>query len=128
MAILFKMNEDGKVKLCGFGISNGTKIIPCESEDKAEKLCQNSRYTDYSVINSDEPSKKLIETLKGVRFDSMEDAEDFINGGGYAESVPARVEDLENIIAEVIGGDTMGGETVETVENEETNENDGGIE
>lgn len=127
MAILFKMNEDGKVKLCGFGISNGTKIIPCESEEKAEKLCQNSRYTDYSVINSDEPSKKLIETLKGVRFDSIEDAEDFINGGGYAESVPARVEDLENIIAEVIGGDTIdGGETVETVDNEATN--DGGIE
>ena len=126
MAILFKMNEDGKVKLCGFGISNGTKIIPCESEEKAEKLCQNSRYTDYSVINSDEPSKKLIETLKGVRFDSIEDAEDFINGGGYAESVPARVEDLENIIAEVIGGDTIdGGETIETVDNEATN--DGGI-
>ena len=123
MAILFKLNEDGKVKLCGFGISNGTRIIPCESEEKAEKLCQNSRYTDYSVINSDEPSEKLVETLKGVRFDSLEDAEDFINGGGYAESVTARVEDLENIIAEVIGGDT-----VETVENEETNKNDGGIE
>lgn len=123
MAILFKMNEDGKVKLCGFGISNGTRIIPCESEEKAEKLCQNSRYTDYSVINSDEPSEKLVETLKGVRFDSLEDAEDFINGGGYTESVSARVEDLENIIAEVIGGDT-----VETVENEETNKNDGGIE
>lgn len=123
MAILFKMNEDGKVKLCGFGISNGTRIIPCESETKAENLCQNSRYTDYSVINSDEPSEKLVETLKGVRFDSLEDAEDFINGGGYTESVSARVEDLENIIAEVIGGDT-----VETVENEETNKNDGGIE
>lgn len=123
MAVLFKMNEDGKVKLCGFGISNGTRIIPCESEEKAEKLCQNSRYTDYSVINSDEPSEKLVETLKGVRFDSLEDAEDFINGGGYTESVSARVEDLENIIAEVIGGDT-----VETVENEETNKNDGGIE
>lgn len=126
MAVLFKMNEDGKVKLCGFGISNGTKIIPCESEEKAEKLCQNSRYTDYSVINSDEPSKKLIETLKGVRFDSIEDAEMFINGGGYAESVPARVEDLENIIAEVIGGDMV--DSGETVENKETNENDGGIE
>ena len=104
MAILFKMNEDGKVKLCGFGISNGTRIIPCESEKKAEKLCQNSRYTDYSVINSDEPSEKLVETLKGVRFDSIEDAEMFINGGGYTESVPARVEDLENTIAEIIGG------------------------
>ena len=104
MAILFKMNEDGKIKLCGFGISNGTKIIPCESEEKAEKLCQNSRYTDYSVINSDEPSEKLVETLKGVRFDSLEDAEDFINGGGYTESVSARVEDLENTIAEIIGG------------------------
>ena len=104
MAILFKMNEDGKVKLCGFGISNGTRIIPCESEKKAEKLCQNSRYTDYSVINSDAPSEKLVETLKGVRFDRREDAEQFINGGGYTESVPARVEDLENTIAEIIGG------------------------
>ena len=124
MAILFKMNEDGKVRLCGFGISNGTKIIPCESEDKAENMCKESRYEDYFVINSDEPSEKLVETLKGVRFDSIEDAEDFINGGGYAESVPARVEDLENIIAEVIGGDTIDGG--ETVDNEETN--DGGIE
>lgn len=127
MAILFKMNEDGKVKLCGFGISNGTRIIPCESEEKAEKLCQNSRYTDYYVINSDAPSEKLVETLKGVRFDSREDAEQFINGGGYAESVTARVEDLENIIAEVIGGDMVdSGEAVETVDNEATN--DGGIE
>ena len=123
MAILFKMNEDGKVKIYPYGITNGVRVIPCESEEKAENLCQNSRYTDYSVINSDEPSEKLVETLKGVRFDSLEDAEDFINGGGYAESVTARVEDLENIIAEVIGGDT-----VETVENEETNKNDGGIE
>lgn len=127
MAVLFKMNEDGKVKLCGFGISNGTRIIPCESETKAENMCKESRYENYFVINSDEPSKKLIETLKGVRFDSIEDAEMFINGGGYAESVPARVEDLENIIAEVIGGDMVdSGETVETVDNETTN--DGGIE
>ena len=123
MAILFKMNEDGKVKIYPYGITNGTRIIPCENEEKAENLCQNSRYTDYSVINSDEPSEKLVEMLKGVRFDSRDDAEQFINGGGYAESVTARVEDLENIIAEVIGGDT-----VETVENEETNKNDGGIE
>ena len=46
----------------------------------------------------------MVETLKGVRFDSLEDAEDFINGGGYMESVSARVEDLENTIAEIIGG------------------------
>lgn len=118
MAILFKMNEDGKVKLCGFGITNGTNTIPCESETKAENMCERSRYEDYFVINSDAPSEKLVETLKGVRFDSREDAEQFINGGGYAESVTARVEDLENIIAEVIGG--------ETVDNEATN--DGGIE
>ena len=104
MSILFKMNEDGKVRLCGFGISNGNKIIPCESETKAENMCKESRYEDYFVINSDELSEKLVETLKGVRFDSMEDAEDFINGGGYAESVSARVEDLENTIAEIIGG------------------------
>lgn len=104
MAILFKMNEDGKVKLCDFGITNGVRTEPCETETKAEHLCQNSRYSDYSVINSDKPSDKLVKTLKGVRFDSLADAERFINGGGYAESVPARVEDLENTIAEIIGG------------------------
>ncbi len=104
MAILFKMNEDGKVKIYPYGITNGNHIIPCITEEYANNLLKNSRYTDYSVINSDEPSKKLVETLKGVRFDSLEDAEDFINGGGYTESVSARVEDLENTIAEIIGG------------------------
>lgn len=104
MAILFKMNEYGKITLCDYGITNGKNTLPCETEIKAENLCQNSRYSKYSVINSDKPSDKLIETLKGVRFDSLSDAENFINGGGYAESVSARVEDLENTIAELIGG------------------------
>ena len=104
MAILFKMNEDGKVRLCDYGITNGVRTEPCETEIKAEHLCQNSRYAGYSIINSDVPSEKLIETLKGVRFDSLADAEQFINGGGYADSVQARVEDLENTLAEMIGG------------------------
>lgn len=102
--IIFKMNENGKVKLCDFGITDGERVEACETEAKAKNLLENSRYADFTVINSDKPSEKLLEILKGVRFDSIDDAEAFINGGGFKESVLSRVEDLENVMAEVIGG------------------------
>lgn len=102
--IIFSMNESGKVTIYPYGITNGENIVPCKSENYAENLLLNSRYEGYAVINSDAPSEKLTVTLKGVRFDSYADAELFINGGGFEESVLARVEDLENVLAEVIGG------------------------
>ena len=104
MAIIFSMNENGKVKLYPYGITDGTNTVPCKSEEYANNLLANSRYEGYSVIDSDEPSEKLLEVLKGVRFDSYTDAELFINGGGYEESVLSRVEDLEIVMAEMIGG------------------------
>lgn len=105
MAIIFSMNEIGKVKIFPYGISDGVNVIACKSEEHANNLLANSRYEGYSIINSDKPTDRLLETLKGVRFDSFEDAEMFINGGGYEESVTARVEDLECMMAEMIGGD-----------------------
>lgn len=102
--IIFTMNESGKVTIHPYGITNGENVVPCRNERYAENLLLNSRYEGYAVINSDVPSEKLTETLKGVRFDSYSDAETFINGGGFEESVLARVEDLENVLAEVIGG------------------------
>lgn len=103
--IIFKMNENGKIKLCDFGITDGERVEACETEKKAKNLLENSRYTDFAVINSDKPSEKLLEILKGVRFDSIDDAQNFINGGGWENSMTARVEDLECIIAEMIGGE-----------------------
>lgn len=103
--IIFKMNENGKVKLCDFGITDGERVEACETEKKAKNLLENSRYADFTVINSDKPSEKLLDILKGVRFDSVDDAENFINGGGWENSMTARVEDLECIIAEMIGGE-----------------------
>lgn len=102
--IIFTMNESGKVTIHPYGITDGENVVACRNERYAENLLLNSRYEGYAVINSDEPSGKLSETLKGVRFDSLEDAELFINGGGFEESVLSRVEDLENAMAEVIGG------------------------
>lgn len=102
--IIFGINESGKVTLYPYGITNGTNTVPCKSEEYAEHLLENSRYEGYAIINSDEPNKKLLQTLKGVRFDSREDAELFVNGGGYEEGVVSRLEDLECVIAEMIGG------------------------
>lgn len=102
--IIFGMNENGKVTLYPYGITNGENTVPCKSEEYAQNLLKNSRYKDYAVINSDEPSEKLLQMLKGVRFDSLADGEMFINGGGFEESVLSRVEDIECVIAEMIGG------------------------
>lgn len=103
--IIFRIDNSGKVKLFPYGITNGINTIGCDTEKYAQKLVNNIRYIDYTIINSDEPSEDLIEMLKGVRFDTVEDAEKFINGGGYTESMAARVADLELIMAEMIGGD-----------------------
>lgn len=93
--IIFSINESGKVTMYTYGITNGTDTVPCKSEEYAENLLANSRYEGYAVINSDIPSEKLLETLKGVRFDSLQDAELFINGGGYQESTVIKLENLE---------------------------------
>lgn len=95
MAIIFSMNENGKVTIYPYGITNGINTVPCKSEDYANNLLGNRRYEGYAIIESDEPSEKLLETLKGVRFDSLADAENFINGDGYKESVNIKVSDLE---------------------------------
>ena len=105
MSVIFRMNEIGKVTIYPYGITDGTRVVPCATEEQANKLLNKSMYTNYAVINSDTPSNKLLETLKGVRFDSYADAEAFINGGGYEEGIQARVEDLECVIAEMIGGE-----------------------
>lgn len=103
--IIFRLDSSGKATIFPYGIANGTTIIGCDTEEYAQKLVNNIRYKKYVVINSDEPDEELIEMLKGVRFDSYADAEKFINGGGYMESMAARVADLELIMAEMIGGE-----------------------
>lgn len=103
--IIFRLDSSGKVTLFPYGITNGTNTIGCDNEKYAQKLVNNIRYNNYTVINSDEPSEELVEMLKGVRFDTYEDADNFINGGGYTESMAARVADLELIMAEMIGGE-----------------------
>lgn len=102
--IIFEMDNAGKVELFPYGITNGKRTIVCETESFAKKLVENRRYNGYEVIESDEVNTELTDMLKGVRFDTIEDAEKFINGGGYMESLSARVADLELIMAEMIGG------------------------
>lgn len=107
MSIIFSLNEaTGKVKIFPWAITNGERFEPCMTKEYADKKLLRMPFSngDWSVVQSDEPSEKLLETLKGVRFDTYEDAEMFINGGGYEESIPSRLADIELVVAEMIGG------------------------
>ena len=106
MAILYSFNPgSGKVDFKRYGISNGDHVILCDTEARANALIHNRRYGDYVVIESDDVPASLEKVIKGVRFDTEADADAFINGGGYLESTESRISDIENILAEMIGGE-----------------------
>lgn len=99
--IYFKMDENGRVTLCSHAITDGVNTIPCETEMLAQNLCKNSRYEGYKIVDSDKVSEELVAALKGNRFDSMEDANDFINEGGYLSSDKVKILELEAKVAEL---------------------------
>ena len=105
--ILFDLDYTGKVKFFKYAITNGEQNILCETESKANNLINNPRYSakGYAVIESDEVPEALERAIEGVRFDSKSSANYFINESGYTESIRARVEDLEIVIAELFGGE-----------------------
>lgn len=101
--IIFEL-RDGRVGFYEYGITNGVRTIPCNSLQRAEDMLKRSIYADYYVISSKEVSSVIEKAVKNQWFKDYNEADEFLNGGGYVESLLQRVEDLEITQAELLFG------------------------
>lgn len=101
------LTEEGQVKFYTHLVTNKKDFkYYCRSFTEARNIKRNPRFFEHGnliIEELKEPDDNISQSLKGIRFDTSEDAELFVNGG-YRDSMQNRIADVEAAISKLLFG------------------------